>query len=390
MLNKILLTIISLLIPFSVLAAPTSTIVQNLFISALSGNGTRCLQITTAGLVGIAGAGCASGGSGALPTSTSWVDSQILFGELGGFATSSLLLTFSTSTGQLIVGSSSFINVSSTNITASSIQATTRIDTLNTSSTTGLTVGTLQATGQSSLQSASGTNMLLSGYLFDIAGRFDLQIGSTTGGLTIGGNFQSNAGQSTFSSVSSTNLFSSGGLNFVSGSSTNNFTIGGTLQANSGQTTLGSVSSTNQLLSGYLNVGTRLDVLGNASTTGFSEVASSSKLGGQIYGGTCIPTAATNVSLDLDACRDAQWIATANTTTTLSHGRNGGYYAVTIVQDGTGSRITGFGPTSSIIYADGVNNVATTTINCWNSWLIRFSSSTYYFIDKEQGCSRNF
>lgn len=100
-----------------------------------------------------------STGSGVqqIPTSTSWIDQNLLFGQLGGSATSSILFSVSTSTGQITISSSSLTNVSSTNITASVIQATTRFDTLN-ASTTGFTAGTLQATGQLTFSSASGTN----------------------------------------------------------------------------------------------------------------------------------------------------------------------------------------------------------------------------------------
>lgn len=48
------------------------------------------------------------------PSSTSWVNTQILFGQLGGTATSSLTLTYSSTTDKFSV-----TNVSSTNITAS-------------------------------------------------------------------------------------------------------------------------------------------------------------------------------------------------------------------------------------------------------------------------------
>ncbi|MBI4087436.1 MAG: hypothetical protein HY434_01235, partial [Candidatus Liptonbacteria bacterium] len=57
---------------------------------------------------------------------------------------------------------------------------------------------------------------------------------SSTGNITIGGTFQANAGQTTLSSVSSTNLFGSGYLNFVSG-----------------RADLQAVSSTNLSVSGY-------------------------------------------------------------------------------------------------------------------------------------------
>ena len=50
---------------------------------------------------------------------SSGVDTQVLFGQVGGGATSSALFKFATSTGVLTVGSSSLTNVSSTNITLS-------------------------------------------------------------------------------------------------------------------------------------------------------------------------------------------------------------------------------------------------------------------------------
>ena len=89
-------------------------------------------------------ASAGSSGVQALPTSTAWIDSQVLFGILGGGASSSQLFTVSTSTGVFTIGSSSIANQSSTNITS----------------------GALQVTGQSSLASVSSTNQYLVGYLF--------------------------------------------------------------------------------------------------------------------------------------------------------------------------------------------------------------------------------
>ena len=68
MFNKTLLILLGVLTFGVVHAAPTSTIVQNLFITDLRGNGTKCLKILTNGLVQTSTADCGSGGSGATTT----------------------------------------------------------------------------------------------------------------------------------------------------------------------------------------------------------------------------------------------------------------------------------------------------------------------------------
>lgn len=61
--NLLFVFIILIGFPTLVFSAPSSTIVQNLFIKDLAGNGTRCLQINNAGLVQINAAACGTGGA---------------------------------------------------------------------------------------------------------------------------------------------------------------------------------------------------------------------------------------------------------------------------------------------------------------------------------------
>ena len=68
MFNKTLLILLGVLAFGIVHAAPTSTIVQNLFITDLRGNGTKCLKILTNGLVQTSTADCGSGGGGSTTT----------------------------------------------------------------------------------------------------------------------------------------------------------------------------------------------------------------------------------------------------------------------------------------------------------------------------------
>ena len=103
-------------------AQVATTTVRALRVMDLQGGSTRCLNVLSDGNVTSTGSACGSGsGSGveAIPSSTAWTDSRILFGQLGGTATTSLLFSVSTSTGVFTAGSSSLASVSSTNITAS-------------------------------------------------------------------------------------------------------------------------------------------------------------------------------------------------------------------------------------------------------------------------------
>ena len=93
-------------------AAPTSTYVQNLFITGLSGGGTECLHILNSGLVQVtAGSDCGSGSGGGLSSTTPWT--------LGGLviaSTSQSVTTIASNTYYLSTNPSSFISNISTTI----------------------------------------------------------------------------------------------------------------------------------------------------------------------------------------------------------------------------------------------------------------------------------
>lgn len=106
--KKFLITSL-LLLPTLTLAAPTSTIVQNLFITGLSGNGVKCLDILNSGLVQTTSNDCGAGGSTTTingvvgPNFTFATTSPIILGISGntftwgflnpGFASSSITIT---------------------------------------------------------------------------------------------------------------------------------------------------------------------------------------------------------------------------------------------------------------------------------------------------------
>lgn len=92
-LGTIILILIGLVFGYGlVFAAPTSTIVQNLFIKDLAGNGTRCLKITNAGLVAVSAADCGTGGSSTSTVTINGMSQSPFTFEVG----SNLTLTTST------------------------------------------------------------------------------------------------------------------------------------------------------------------------------------------------------------------------------------------------------------------------------------------------------
>src|SRR3990167_1869855 len=103
--KKLLIFIISLGVLISAHTAralPTSTIVQNLFITDLKNNGVRCLQITDAGLVQTSTAACGTGsGSGGLATSSPWSADLIPIIVNGNTLTASSGLSYDSSLGEL-------------------------------------------------------------------------------------------------------------------------------------------------------------------------------------------------------------------------------------------------------------------------------------------------
>lgn len=87
----------------TVQAAPTSTVVQNLFITSLAGNGTVCLQVTNSGLVATSSSACGSGSGGGSFSATG-TPSQILVFTGTSTGIGYVNLTFATST--LTIGGS--------------------------------------------------------------------------------------------------------------------------------------------------------------------------------------------------------------------------------------------------------------------------------------------
>lgn len=172
--------------------------------------------------------------------------------------------------------------------------------------------------------------------------------------------------------------------------------INGNLLINAGNLTSNSFFSSSSTITTlrFTNAsGTNFSVTGFGifSTLSFTNatgttlrIASSTDIGGQIFGGLQIPTAAASLTVDWENGRDAQWILAQNTTLTFSNGKNGGKYIITTVQDGTGSRTVTF--PSDVLFARGIDTVATTTVNCWDSWGFRFASSTYYGLAHVEGC----
>ena len=185
------------------------------------------------------------------------VDTQVLYGILGGNASSSLTFTFSSSTGVLTVGSSSLTNVSSTNL-----DIATRFNFAAASSSGNLTVGgSFQSNAsQNTFGNVSSTNQ-------DVATRFNFAAASSSGNVTLGGANTQILNQLTFANSSSTNLDVATRFNFAAASSSGNLTVGGSFQSNASQNTLGNVSSTN------LDIATRLNFsaasgTGNVTLTG--------------------------------------------------------------------------------------------------------------------------
>lgn len=103
--------------------APTSTTVQNLFISALGGTGTKCLHILNSGLASTTSADCGVGSGGGI-ASSSRSDAQYTQGNLFIVINSSTAIAFDnaryeSSTNTFTVGT---VNVTKVAIGASSLQ----------------------------------------------------------------------------------------------------------------------------------------------------------------------------------------------------------------------------------------------------------------------------
>src|SRR5207249_4385064 len=122
--------------------------------------------------------------AGFITSSTGWANNQILFGTNNFYASSSALLTFSTSTGVLTVGSSSLTNISSTNLTASGyVQVQNLFDAGGTKYVTSTSGGDVAQLVTSTALGTLAANQLTFFYpgLSSVAGTSTITISTTTG-----------------------------------------------------------------------------------------------------------------------------------------------------------------------------------------------------------------
>lgn len=114
----IILGILSLCFIHVAFAAPTSTVVQNLFITSLAGNGTKCVHILNSGLIQLATADCGSGVGGS--SSINFYANSKFFvttSTINFSAGSNITLTTS-SDGTYTIAATGFITTSSLNFFA--------------------------------------------------------------------------------------------------------------------------------------------------------------------------------------------------------------------------------------------------------------------------------
>lgn len=176
----------------ALLTTPSTTVTGAFKVSSISGS-TQCIHVDTTGLFSGTGSDCGSGGGGTPGGSTT----QIQVNQNGAFAGYS---GFTYASGTQIL---SFVNASSTNLTASGFLNSA---TLNVSGAAILS-STLNVTGKTTLAIASTTALTASG---DINGGSNLLIagnGTITGTLGV-------TGKTTLANVSSTAITATGALVF--------------------------------------------------------------------------------------------------------------------------------------------------------------------------------